>query len=134
MHAYMLGQVECGPSATAVPLVPPTAVPLVPPTAVPLVPPTAVPLVPPTAGLHYTPMYTDFPPSGVLLSNYSLSAHSTPLATSQVGDTLAHIPAAALSLTVCTSSLITGPHPWGRVPCWPSGQTRAASPAAGGLP
>ena len=51
----------------------------------PLVPPTAVPLVPPTAGLHYTPVRTDIPPSsGVIPSNYSLS---TPLATSQVGET-----------------------------------------------
>lgn len=45
-------------------------------------------LVPPTAGLHYTPMHTDFPPSssGVLPSNYGLSVLSTPLAASQVGD------------------------------------------------
>ena len=121
-------------SATAVSQVPPIAVSLVPPIAVSLVPPIAVSLVPPTAGLHYTPMHTDFPPSGVLLSNYGLSAVSTPLATSQVGDTLAHIPAAVLSLTMCTASLITGLHPWGRVPCWPSGQTRAAGPATGGLP
>ena len=101
----------------AMSLVPPIAVSLVPPIAVSLVPPIAVSLVPPTAGLHYTPMHTDFPPSGVLLSNYGLSAVSTPLAASQVGDTLAHIPAAVLSLTMCTSSLITGLYPWGCVPC-----------------